>query len=77
MKEALAELQLCSRLEELTLKKISISIGDSVEMHSEKACLLIFSFYSKDYFCCFQASNAYFKIFCAFFNMDSWFLSNG
>lgn len=36
LKEALAEVQLCSKLEELLLKKRSIKYGDSVETHSEK-----------------------------------------
>ncbi|XP_020422830.1 uncharacterized protein LOC18775247 isoform X1 [Prunus persica] len=36
LKEALVEIQLCSRLEDLLLKKKSLSNGDSPEMHCEK-----------------------------------------
>ncbi|AQK84293.1 hypothetical protein ZEAMMB73_Zm00001d037546 [Zea mays] len=36
-KEALGELRLCSRVEELLLKKKSITLGDSLEIHSQKA----------------------------------------
>ncbi|KAJ1261854.1 hypothetical protein BS78_09G062500 [Paspalum vaginatum] len=35
-KEALSELRLCSRVEELLLKKESITPGDSVDIHSQK-----------------------------------------
>ncbi|AQK84300.1 hypothetical protein ZEAMMB73_Zm00001d037546 [Zea mays] len=35
-KEALGELRLCSRVEELLLKKKSITLGDSLEIHSQK-----------------------------------------
>ncbi|AQK84296.1 hypothetical protein ZEAMMB73_Zm00001d037546 [Zea mays] len=38
-KEALGELRLCSRVEELLLKKKSITLGDSLEIHSQKASL--------------------------------------
>lgn len=36
LKEALIEVRLCSRVEELVLKKKSISPGDSLEIHSQK-----------------------------------------
>ncbi|KAH0995551.1 hypothetical protein GBA52_019415 [Prunus armeniaca] len=36
LKEALVEIQLCSRLEDLLLKKKSLSNGDSPKMHCEK-----------------------------------------
>ncbi|KAG8067268.1 hypothetical protein GUJ93_ZPchr0005g14353 [Zizania palustris] len=36
LKEALIEVRLCSRVEELILKKKSISPGDSLEIHSQK-----------------------------------------
>ncbi|TVU17360.1 hypothetical protein EJB05_33389 [Eragrostis curvula] len=36
-KEALSEVRLCSRVEELLLKKKSITPGDSLEIHSQKA----------------------------------------
>ncbi|XP_062184905.1 uncharacterized protein LOC133888584 [Phragmites australis] len=35
-KEALTEVQFCSRMEELLLKKKSINTGDSLEIHSQK-----------------------------------------
>jgi hypothetical protein len=35
-KEALSEVRLCSRIEELLLKKNSITPGDSLEVHSQK-----------------------------------------
>ncbi|CAN6358639.1 unnamed protein product, partial [Urochloa humidicola] len=40
-KEALSEVRLCSRVEELLLKKKSITPGDSLEIHSQKACLYL------------------------------------
>ncbi|KAH7656864.1 hypothetical protein IHE45_18G102400 [Dioscorea alata] len=49
LKNALAEIQLCSRLEMLLLKKQSIKNGDSAESHSQKACSL-FS-YNHCFFC--------------------------
>jgi len=39
-KEALSEVRLCSRVEELLLKKKSITPGDSLEVHSQKASIL-------------------------------------
>ncbi|KAJ0028232.1 hypothetical protein Pint_35508 [Pistacia integerrima] len=36
LKEALGQIQLCSKLEELLLKKKSLSNGDSPELHAEK-----------------------------------------
>lgn len=42
-KEALSEVRLCSRVEELLLKKKSITPGDSLDIHSQKACVY-FSF---------------------------------
>lgn len=36
LKAALVEIQLCSRLEALLLKKKSLNSGDSPELHSEK-----------------------------------------
>jgi hypothetical protein len=41
LKEALIEVRLCSRVEELVLKKKSISPGDSLEIHSQKAGLCL------------------------------------
>nr|CAB3460330.1 unnamed protein product [Digitaria exilis] len=38
-KEALSEVRLCSRVEELLLKKKTITPGDSLEIHSQKASL--------------------------------------
>ncbi|OVA18241.1 hypothetical protein BVC80_1835g673 [Macleaya cordata] len=38
LKEALADIRLCSRLETLLLKKKSLTNGDSPEIHSRKAC---------------------------------------
>lgn len=40
-KEALTEVRFCSRMEELLLKKKSINTGDSLEIHSQKACLFV------------------------------------
>ena len=39
LKEALTEVRFCSRVEELLLKKKSIAPGDSMEIHSQKACI--------------------------------------
>ncbi|KAG6516863.1 hypothetical protein ZIOFF_020236 [Zingiber officinale] len=39
LKEALTEVRLCSRLESLLLKKKTIKCGESLEIHSQKACL--------------------------------------
>ncbi|ONM29950.1 hypothetical protein ZEAMMB73_Zm00001d039787 [Zea mays] len=40
-KEALNEVRFCSRMEELLLKKKTINTGDSLEIHSQKACLFV------------------------------------
>ncbi|CAL9123438.1 unnamed protein product [Musa textilis] len=40
LKEALAEVYLCSRLEALLLRKKSIKNGESPDIHSQKACLI-------------------------------------
>jgi hypothetical protein len=39
LKVALTEVRFCSRVEELLLKKKSIAPGDSMEIHSQKACI--------------------------------------
>lgn len=38
LKEALAQIRICSRLEGLLLKKKNLSFGDSPEIHAQKVC---------------------------------------
>lgn len=52
-KKAVSEVRLCSRMEELLLKKKSIHPGDSLETHFEKAwCSYYFKINFTSIFCC-------------------------